>query len=118
MSATSAARSRSQTIMTPPAREPVGQTRQQRAADDRRQVGQRVDGARRERGVGPFVDEDGQRHLGELVTEQGKPLAEPERAELPDGDDLAVGRLAFRRHGDAVPGSRRVRMAPIGLRCA
>ena len=42
--------------------------------------------------MGPAVDQDGDGHLSELVTGEGEDLGAPQRAELADGEDLAVGR--------------------------
>jgi len=81
----------------PAAREEVRQTGQQRAARDRRQVGERVGQHGEERGVGSAVDEDGDGHLSELVTGEGEYLGAPQRTELADGEDLAVGRPRLRR---------------------
>ena len=42
--------------------------------------------------MGPAVDQDGDGHLSELVTGEGEYLGAPQRTELADGEDLAVGR--------------------------
>jgi hypothetical protein len=42
--------------------------------------------------MGSTVDEDGDGHLSELVTGEGEYLGAPQRTELADGEDLAVGR--------------------------
>jgi hypothetical protein len=42
--------------------------------------------------MGPAVDQDGDGHLGELVTGEGEYLGAPQRTELADGEDHAVGR--------------------------
>ena len=76
----------------PAAREEVCQTGQQRAARDRRQVGERVGQRGEERRMGSAVDQDGDGHLSELVTGEGEDLRAPQRTELADGEDLAVGR--------------------------
>jgi hypothetical protein len=81
----------------PAAREKVGQAREQRAARDRRQVGERVGQRGEERGVGSAVDQDGDGDLGELVAGEGEYLGAPQRAELADGEDLAVGRPCLGR---------------------
>jgi hypothetical protein len=47
--------------------------------------------------VGSAVDQDGHGYLGELVAGEGEYLGAPQRAELADGEDLAVGRPRFRR---------------------
>src|SRR5437867_8908868 len=59
---------------------------------DRRQVGERVGQRGEERRVGSAVDQDGDGHLSELVTGEGEYLGTPQRTELADGEDLAVGR--------------------------
>ena len=76
----------------PAAREQVGQAGQQRAARDRRQVGERVGERGEERRVGSAVDENGDGDLGELIAGEGEDLRAAQRAELADGEDLAVGR--------------------------
>jgi hypothetical protein len=76
----------------PAAREEVRQAGQQRAARDRRQVGERVGQRGEERRMGSAVDQDGDGHLSELVTGEGEYLGAPQRTELADGEDLAVGR--------------------------
>jgi hypothetical protein len=81
----------------PAAREKIGQAREQRAARNRRQVGERVGQRGEERGVGSAVDQDGDGYLGELVASEGEYLGAPQRAELADGEDLAVGRPRLRR---------------------
>jgi hypothetical protein len=47
--------------------------------------------------VGPAVDENGDGDLGELVAGIGEDLRAEQRAELADGEDLAVGRPCFWR---------------------
>jgi hypothetical protein len=42
--------------------------------------------------LGSAVDEDGDGHLSELVTGEGEDLGAPQRTELADGEDLAIGR--------------------------
>ena len=42
--------------------------------------------------MGSAVDQDGGGHLSELVTGEGEYLGTPQRTELADGEDLAVGR--------------------------
>lgn len=42
--------------------------------------------------MGSAVAEDGDGHLSELVTSEGEHLGAPQRTELADGEDLAVGR--------------------------
>ena len=42
--------------------------------------------------MGSAVDQDGDGHLSELVTGEGEYLGAPQRTELADGEDLAVGR--------------------------
>ena len=42
--------------------------------------------------MGAAVDEDGDGHLSELVTGEGEDLGAPQRTELADGEDLAIGR--------------------------
>ncbi|MGH3171831.1 MAG: hypothetical protein ACRDN0_38970 [Trebonia sp.] len=37
------------------------------------------------------VDQDGDGHLGELIAGAGEHLCAPERTELADGKDLAIG---------------------------
>ena len=70
--------------------------------------------------MGPAVDEDGDGHLSELVTGEGEDLGAPQRPELTDGEDLAVGRprpgcppVTARVDGLAfVPGPRLARLGP------
>jgi hypothetical protein len=45
--------------------------------------------------VGSAVDENGDGDLGELVAGGGQDLRAEQRAELADGEDLAVGRPCF-----------------------
>ena len=71
------------------------QTGQQRAARDRRQVGERVGQRGEERRVGSAVDQDGDGHLSELVTGEGEYLGAPQRTELADGEDLGRGLSAL-----------------------
>ena len=85
-------RNRSQMIITRRCGKKVRQTGQQRAARDRRQVGERVGQRGEERRVGSAVDQDGDGHLSELVTGEGEYLGAPQRTELADGEDLAIGR--------------------------
>ena len=47
--------------------------------------------------MGSAVDQDGDGHLSELVTGEGENLRAPQRTELADGEDLAVGRPRLRR---------------------
>ena len=42
--------------------------------------------------MGSAIDQDGDGHLSELVTGEGEYLGAPQRTELADGEDLAVGR--------------------------
>ena len=46
--------------------------------------------------MGSAVDEDGDGHLSELATSEGEHLGAPQRTELADGEDLAVGRPRLR----------------------
>jgi hypothetical protein len=46
--------------------------------------------------MSPAVDQDGDGDLGELVARVGEHLRAPDRAELADGEDLAVGRPLLR----------------------
>ena len=90
-----------------PAREQVGQAGQQRAADDRRQVGQGVRQRGEKCGSGPLEDQDRDRDLGKLITDVRQYLGEPERPELADGEHFVVRRLPVPR----VPAPSAVRLA-------
>ena len=46
--------------------------------------------------MGSAVDQDGDGYLAELVAGEGEYLGAPQRAELADGEDLAVGRPRLR----------------------
>ena len=64
----------------------VAAVRPTRPATER--IGQRDE----ERRAGSAVDEDGDGRMSELVTGEGEDLGTPQRTELADGEDLAIGR--------------------------
>jgi hypothetical protein len=47
--------------------------------------------------VSPAVDQDGDGHLSELIPGEREHLRAPQRTELADGEDLAVGLLRLGR---------------------
>ena len=88
----------------------VGQRREQRTAEQPRQMpdGERDRGQQRR--LGALVDQHRQRHPRELVADGGQQEAAEQRAELPHAEDLAEGRLPLR-------GERRV-PRPRARRCS
>ena len=64
--------------------------------------------------MGSAVDQDGDGYLGELVAGEGEYLGAPQRAELADGEDLAVGRPRLRRPPVAAGMGDRGPLAPVG----
>ena len=95
-------------------RHEVGQPGQDPPADHRGQVGQGVGRRGQERRPGPGVHHEGDGHLRELVARAGQRLGGPQRAELPDGEHIAVGNRLFA--GLPVPAWPRCVRRPPGKR--
>ena len=71
-------------------RKQVGQPGQQRAARDRRQIGQRVRQRRQEGRAGPVVHQHRDGNLRELIPGVGQDLRGPQAAEFADREDFPV----------------------------
>ena len=89
--ATSPARMRSRVIISCWRGNRSASPDRSRAADHRRQVGQGVRRRGQERRSGPGVHHEGDGDLRELIARAGQGLGGPQRAELADGEHIAVG---------------------------